>query len=114
MLSRATASIGPMLPGVIDSKRSDCGFAVDLGMMAVAYCTLVASQPNATDREAAISAAFRNARFLEQIDGISTGANEDEFGRHCIALSRVYVLDTHPPYAVMLTIQIHDTMFVVH
>jgi len=50
--------------------------------------------------------------LLEQLDGIPTGTDEDEFGRHCVALLRVDVLDTHPPSAVVLTVQTHDAMLV--
>src|SRR5215472_18519090 len=82
--------------------------------MAVGYCALVAPQPDSTDREAAIPMAFGNARFLEQLDGLPTGANEDEFRRYCVALPRIDVLDTHPPSAIVLTVEIHDTTFVVH
>ena len=95
-------------------RRPLCGLAVDFGVMAVAYCALVAPQPDSADREAAIPMAFGDARFLEQLDGIPAGADKDEFGCHCVALPRVGVLDTHPPSAVVLTVQIHDTMLVMH
>src|SRR4029077_5392378 len=82
--------------------------------MAVAYCTLVAPQPDAADREAAIPAALRDARLLEQLDRAPAGADEDEFGRHCLALVGVVVFDPHPPSAVVLTIQRHDAVLVMH
>src|SRR5436853_573176 len=66
-------------------RRSDCGFAVDLGMMAVAYSALVAPQPDSADRETAIPATFGDARLLEQLDRAPAGADEDEFGRHCVS-----------------------------
>src|SRR3984893_3511234 len=93
-------------------RRSLGGLAVDLGMMAVAYCALVAPQPDSADREAAIPMAFADARLLEQLDGSPTRADEDEFGRHRVALQRVDVLDTHPPSAVVLTVQTHHAMLV--
>src|SRR6266404_2940776 len=82
--------------------------------MAVAYCALVAPQPDSADRETAIPMAFTDARLLEQLDGISARADEDEFGRHCVALQRVDVLDIDPPSAVILTVQIHHAMLVTH
>src|SRR5277367_3602044 len=76
-------------------RRPLRGLAVDLGVMATAYCTFVAPQPDPADRETAIATAFRDARLLEQFDGISTGTDEDEFARHCVTLPRVVVLDIH-------------------
>src|SRR5206468_10304072 len=93
-------------------RRALCGLAGDLGVMAVAYCALVAPQPESADREAAIPMAFRDARLLEQLDGISARTDKDEFGRHCVALQRVDILDIHPPSAVVLTVQIHHAMLV--
>src|SRR6266850_8274184 len=74
-------------------RRSLGGLAVDLGVMAVAYCALITPQPDSADREAAIPMAFGDARLLEQLDSTPAGADEDEFGRHCVALPRVVVLD---------------------
>jgi len=51
---------------------------------------------------------------LEQLDGIPAGADKDEFGRHCVALPRVGVLDADPPSAIGLTVEIHDVMLVTH
>src|SRR5262249_58573340 len=95
-------------------RRSVWSFAVDLGVMAVACCALVAPQPDSADREAAIATAFGNARLLEQLDGTATGADEDEFGRYRMAIPSVGVLDADPPSAVVLTVQIHDTVLVTH
>src|ERR1700758_666594 len=94
-------------------RRPLRGLAVDLGVMAVVSCSFAAPQPAPADREAAISTTFRDARLLEQFDGISTGTDEDEFGRHCVVLLRIDVLETHPPSAVVLTVQTHDAMLVM-
>src|SRR5690242_4764867 len=82
--------------------------------MAVAYRALVAPQPDSADRKSAIATALGDARPLEQLDGAPARADEDEFGCHCAALFRVDVLDTHPPSAVLHTVQIHDAVFVMH
>ena len=82
--------------------------------MAFAYWALVAPQPNSADREAAIATAFGDARLLEQLDRASARADEDEFGRYCVALLCIGVLDTHSPGTVLLTTQRHDTIFVMH
>jgi hypothetical protein len=52
--------------------------------------------------------AFGNARFLEQLDGISTGPDEHEFRGYSVALLRVDILDAHPPSVVVLAVEIHD------
>src|SRR6202047_5357004 len=88
-------------------RGSLCGLAVDLGVMAVAYCALVAPQPDSADRETAKPMTLGDARFLEQLDGIPAGANEYEFRRYCAALLLIDVLDTYPPNAVVLTVEIH-------
>src|SRR5690349_11612852 len=95
-------------------RRPLSGFAVDFCVMAVAYRALVAAQPDSADRKPAIPVAFGDARFLEQLDGRSAGADEDEFRRDCVALSPIDVLEIHPPSAIVLTVEIHDTMLVTH
>jgi hypothetical protein len=47
-------------------SRATERFAVDLGMMALVDGGVVAAQPDAADRKAAIYLAFRYAGFLKQ------------------------------------------------
>src|SRR5271166_3550854 len=82
-------------------------------MMALVDAGVVATQPDAADRKAAISPALRNARFLKQRQGAPARSNKDELGRHRSPLTALSILDLDAPASVFLAVYICDAVSIM-
>ena len=88
-------------------RRADGSLAVNLGLMQLDHFRVIATQPLAADREAAIAFAFFDARGLQQRQGRATGAQEYELGINVASIAAVGVLDAYCP-AVTVTLEAGD------
>src|ERR1700688_2075741 len=77
-------------------------------MMALVDGGVVAAQPDATDRETAISFALRDAGFLKQRQGAAACSNKDELRRHRSPLAAFDALDFDAPPSVSLAAYVRD------
>ena len=94
-------------------RRAGGGLAIDFGMVAPGHRVVVAAQPDAADREAAIAAPLRNAGSLEQLERGAAGADEDEAGRDGLAGTAIGILDGDLPAPAGLPVERHDLAVVV-
>src|SRR5690606_23838242 len=74
--------------------------AVDLGMVLLDNLLLLADQPLAADREAAVALAFLDTGLLQQRQGAATGTKEDEPGLEYLVLATLFIPGGNLPAAV--------------
>src|SRR5258705_9446068 len=94
--------------------RADRCLAIDLGVVALVDLGIVTAQPDSADRESAITAALRDAGFLQQRKRAAPRADEDEFGFHRSLLSALKILNLHPPAPILLANDIGDAVLVMY
>src|ERR1700730_19185209 len=83
-------------------------------MVALVDAGVVAAQPDAADRKAAISLALRDAGFLKQRQGAAARSNKDELGRHRSPLSALGILDFDAPASVFLAAYVCDSVQIMN
>src|SRR4051794_26643227 len=82
--------------------------------MARAEGIRITAQPDAADREAAITSSLRDRRFLQQVERCAASPDEDEARRDALACVLEGVLDRHPPAAAVLAYKVDHVAVVVN